>query len=150
MFCKNCGKDIGEARFCQFCGTPSDESNNITVNVVQNDFIKTLGEKIAQIGQEKLITLIAIISTIINIIIRIANNEIVTVYSLLAQDDYFVISNTGRTYMLLVIVIQIITHILLYNNAKKNQSIVSKKSIALAIILIAIQVFAMLLKLPAA
>ena len=40
-----------------------------------------LKDKIKQIGQEKLIKLTSIISTIINIIIRIANNEIEVVYN---------------------------------------------------------------------
>lgn len=149
MFCKNCGKDIGEARFCQFCGTASDGNNNITVNIVQNDFIKTFKDKVMQIGEEKLIKLTAIIATIINVIIRVVNNEIEVVYSLLTQDDYFVISDTGRIYMLMIIAIQIIASVLLYNNARKNQTVVSKKCVILSVTLVAVQIFVMLLRLPA-
>lgn len=149
MFCKNCGKDIGEAKFCQYCGSSNDVNNNITINLVQNDFIKTIKEKIVQIGQEKLIKLTAIIATIINVIIRVVNNEIEVVYSLLAQDDYFVVSDTGRTYMLIVIAIQVVLSTLLYSNAKKSQILISKKATVLSVILIAVQIFAILLRLPA-
>lgn len=149
MFCKNCGKDIGEAKFCQYCGSSNDDNTNITVNLVQKDFIKTVKEKIALIGREKLIKLTAIIAAIINVIIRVANNEIEVVYSLLAQDDYFVVSDTGRKYMLIVIAIQVIVSALLYSNAKKSQIAISKKATILSVVSITVQLFAMLLRLPA-
>ena len=103
MFCKNCRKDIGDAKFCQYCGNQNDSNPNATVNLIQNDLFATIKDKIKQIGQVKLIKLTSIISTIINIIIRIVNNEIEVVYNFLAQDDYLVISESGRSYMLIVI-----------------------------------------------
>lgn len=149
MFCKNCGKDIGDAKFCQYCGNQNDSNPNVTVNLIQNDLFATIKDKIKQIGQVKLIKLTSIISTIINIIIRIVNNEIEVVYNFLAQDDYLVISESGRSYMLIVIALQIIISLFLYRNAKKEQTNISMKVIALFVISLVIQVLAMVLRIPA-
>ncbi len=151
MFCKNCGKDIGDAKFCQYCGSSNEEKQtNITVNLIQEDFVKKIKEKIFEIGHEKLLKLTSLIATIISIIVRIAKNEIETVYGVvLTQDDYFVISDIGRKYMIVVILIQLAISVLLYNNAKKAQAIVSKKTLLLVAASIIIQIFAMILRLPA-
>lgn len=149
MFCKNCGKDIGDAKFCPYCGSQNEGNPNVTVNLSQNYLFTTFKDKIKQIGQGKLIKLISIISIIINIIIRIVNNEIKVVYNFLAQDDYFVISESGRNYMLFVIALQIIISIFLYQNAKKEQTNISKNVIVLFVISLVIQVLTMVLQLPA-
>lgn len=149
MYCKNCGKDIEDAKFCQYCGKPNNENLNVTVNVIQKDLLTTVKGKIKQIGQGKLIKLITIIATIINIIIRIVNNEIKVVYSLLSQEDYFVVSEKGRTYMLIIIVLEIITTFCLYKNAKKDKTKISKGTFVLLVFSLIIQILAMLLQLPA-
>lgn len=150
VFCKNCGKEIGDAKFCQYCGSSNDHNATVTINLVQNDLFTTIKEKIMQIGHEKLIKLIAWISTIINLIIRVVKNEIEVVYSVTyAQDDYYVISESGRNYMLLVIALQIILSVFLYRNAKKKEIAVSKKVIVLSAILLGIQILAMVMRFPA-
>lgn len=149
MFCKNCGKDIGDAKFCQYCGSQNEGNPNVTVNLIQNDLFTTIKDKIKQIGQGKLIKLISIISILINIIIRIVNNEIKVVYNFLAQDDYLVISESGRNYMLIVIALQTIISLFLYRNARKEETNISKNVIILFVISLVIQVLAMVLQLPA-
>lgn len=37
MFCKNCGKDIGDAIFCPYCGTKNVVENNDGQNEVHED-----------------------------------------------------------------------------------------------------------------
>ncbi len=102
-----------------------------------------------QIGHEKLIKLIAWISTFINLIIRVVKNEIEVVYNFLAQDDYYVVSESGRNYMLLVFALQIILSAFVYRNAKKKEIVVSKKVIVLSVVLLAIQILAMVMRFPA-
>lgn len=150
MYCKNCGKDIGDAKFCQYCGSQNEGNPNVTVNLIQNDLFTTIKDKIKQIGQEVLIKFIAAIAVVINLIIRIANNEIEVVYSItFAQDDYFVVSQSGRNYMLIVCALQIIVSLFLFQNAKKEQNNISKKAIVLFVISLAVQVLAMTLRIPA-
>lgn len=150
MFCQNCGKDMGGAKFCQYCGGSNDAPPSVTVNLIQNDVFTTLRDKIKQIGQERLIKFIAVMAAVINVIIRIANNEIEVVYSVtFAQDDYLVLSESGRNYMLIVCALQIVISLFLFRNAKKEQTHISKKAIVLFVISLAIQVLAMVLRVPA-
>ena len=149
MYCKNCGKDIGDAKFCQYCGNQNDGNANVTVKLIGSDLFTTIEDKIKQIGHEKLIKLTLMLSTVINIILRILNNEIEVVYNFLAQDDYYVLSESGRNYILIVIALQIIISLFLYRNAKKAQTLISKKVIVLFVISLVIQVWVMVLRLPA-
>ncbi len=152
MFCRNCGKDIGDAKFCQYCGKPSGEESKNT-HWLQNELFIGIKNKIKQIikgiGQEKLLNLIAWISAIMSIVIRIVNNEIKTVYDFLTQEDYFVVSENGRKYMLIIIVFQIVISLLLYGNAKKERINISKTTIVLFFVSLVIQILATVVKLPA-
>ncbi len=109
----------------------------------------TIKDKISQIGQNKLVKIITIIITIINMIVRRVNNEIKVVYSFLAQDDYFVVSEKGRTYMLIIIALHILITFCLCKSAKKEERKVSKGTTVLVIFSLIIQVLAMLLQIPA-
>ena len=149
MFCKNCGKDIGDAKFCQYCGGSNDSTPNVIVNISRNDLFATIKDKIKQIGQEKLIKVISIVAAAVSIIIRIVHNEIEVVYNFLAQDDYYVVSSTGRIYMLIVMALQVVLSLFLYKSAKNEQVKISKKTIIVFTIFLAIQVLAMILRIPA-
>ena len=149
MFCKNCGKDIGDANFCQYCGYSNDSNPNITVNLIQKDLLETVKDKIKQIGHSKLIKIVAIISAIISVIIRIVSNEIEVVYYALAQDDYLVVSESGRKYMVILIALQAIITLFLFSNAKKEQIKNSRGTITLFIISLLIQILSMVLRFPA-
>ena len=149
MFCRNCGKDIGDAKFCQYCGKQKDGDSAITIKLVQSDFIKTAIKRIDAIGTDKLIASLAAVSAIISIIIRFLNTEILTVYHVFAEDDYFTISKRGRTSILVVVIIQTLISFLLYRNAKKAEGSIAKRSIILFIISLLIQIMAMILKFPA-
>lgn len=37
MFCYKCGKDIGDAKFCPYCGTPIDEMNHQGYQPIQSN-----------------------------------------------------------------------------------------------------------------
>ena len=149
MYCKKCGKDIGEAKFCQYCGNSNDCTVGENVNSPNNDFLTTIKNKIKEIGHEKLIKLIAFFSVVISVIIRIIHNEIETVYDILVQEDYFVVSDIGRKYMLFMVVVQCVLSAFLYTNAKKEQTIVSKKTVFLFAVSLAVQILAMVLRFPA-
>ena len=149
MFCKNCGKDIGDAKFCQHCGNSNESIPKITVEVSQKDFFAVVKDKIKQIGQGKLLKVISIIAAIVNIVIRVVNNEIEVVYYALAQDDFFVLSEEGRKYMIIVIALQSVLALFLHSNARKENVIIPNSSRVIFVVSLIIQVLAMVLRLPA-
>ena len=149
MFCKNCGKDIGDAKFCQYCGYSNDINPNTTANPNQNNLFTTIKDGINQIGYNKLIDFLSMISAIISIAIRIINNEIEVIYYFLAQDDYFVISESGRKYIIIVIALQTIITLFYFLCTKKEQIKNPTQTIVLFIVSLVIQILAMMLRIPA-
>lgn len=145
MFCKNCGKEIGEAKFCQYCG-----SQNIdTPNQTGKDLFADFKNQINKIGYDKLVKSISLILGIISIIIRFLNNETQTVYHFLAQDDYLIINATGRNYILIALAIQIVLSAFLIKSAKQDKTPIAKKSYILPIVSVVVMILAMVIKLPA-
>lgn len=88
MFCRKCGKEIGDSNFCSECGEPVNSNSVHTQTVKVNEIFSMLFVKVKEIGHEKLLKLACALSTVINLIVRITNNSITVVYSALAQDDF--------------------------------------------------------------
>ena len=149
MFCRNCGKEIGDAKFCPHCGQISGIEAPVAKEEKFSDLLVILKKKIGKIGHERLIRIIACIATVINIIIRITENEIEVVRVALAYDDYYVISEDGKTKMLIVLGIHILAAVLLWYDGKKSSISVSKKTVIISLALLVIQIVAMLLRFPA-
>ena len=146
MFCKNCGKDIGDAKFCQYCGFCNDNTPKSSGSV---EFLKAAEEKIIKFGHNKVINIISGLFLIISLIIRIVNNEIDIVYVLFAQDDYYVISEGGRTAVIVLIAIQVISSVLLYIHARYKRISVSIGVVAFFLISVVIQILMISIRLPA-
>lgn len=145
MFCRNCGKEIGKVNFCQYCG-----SQNIdTAKQNEKDSFADLKNRIDKIDCDKLLKSISLILTAISVLIRFLNNETQTVYHFLAQDDYLIISETGRNCILIVLAIQIALSVILIKCAKKNETLIAKKSYILPIVSVVVMILAIFIKLPA-
>lgn len=145
MFCKNCGKEIGEAKFCQYCGN----QNSDTPTQNDKDLFTRLKVSVNKIGYEKLLKYISLILGIISVIIRFLNNETQTVYNFLAQDDYLVISANGRNYILIALAIQIVLSFFFIKCAKQDNLPIAKKTYILPIVSVVVMILAMVIKLPA-
>lgn len=145
MFCRKCGKEIGEVKFCPFCGEETEMNHS---NAAYKGTAHEVMQKIRNFGQVKLINIISLFSALIGVIVRIKNNEIEVVYSALASDDYFVLSEQGKVAMLWIMAVQILLCGILYYDAKKT-SYIFKSDMVLAIVMLAVQVLAMVLRMPA-
>ena len=150
MYCRNCGKDIGDSKFCPECGTSSGDAPVNSQSFQIGPVVESLKQKVKAFGHEKLFRIISGAAAAVNVAIRLFHNEIETEYSVtFAQDDYFVISEQGRTWMLVCFVVQLLLMGLTWYDAKKENIAVSKKTIILAAGLLLVQVVALMLKFPA-
>lgn len=145
MFCKNCGKEIGEAKFCQYCGS----SNDIGIKSDKKDFFGSIKQFIEKTGYDRLIKSTSLILGVISVIIRFLNNETQTVYHFLAQDDYLIISTNGRNYILIALAIQIVLSFFFIKCAKQDNVSIAKKTYILPIVSVVVMILAMVIKLPA-
>lgn len=145
MFCKNCGKEIGDAKFCQYCGG----SNSQETLQNKKDWFADLKNLVAKTGYDKLLKLSSLILGAVSVIIRLLNNEVQTVYHLLAQDDYLIISTNGRNYILIALAIQILLSVFFIECAKKEKAPIAKKTYLLTVASLVIMILAIVLKIPA-
>lgn len=152
MFCRNCGKDIGDSKFCPNCGqsaaleTPAAPTGNTPDSLIK---------KIRVIGHGRLMTLPSLAATAISIVIRLCNNELETVYSMLSSDDYFVLAESARGWILALMGLQILWDAFLLYDYKREADEFPMAcdfptgSVIGAIFLLAVQAAAMLLRFPA-
>lgn len=145
MFCSKCGKDIGDAKYCPYCGAKAGS----TIGDVNNQPRSVETSGISQFGHGTLIKLLSVVGTIINLVIRYLNSEIEVVYNLFAQDDYYVLSEDARIWMLLVMAAEILLLFALWHDAKNKKIKISVGSIICFILLLAVQIAVMLLRIPA-
>ena len=176
MFCRFCGKEINDVKYCPHCGKSVDKAS------FDADAIKKAAANIKKaaltVGYNKLFMLTAIIGTVINFIVRICCNEITVVRVALVQDDYYRLSGLGRVWTVVIILIQILIYAALWFDAKKgrsrssdfvsdntetglteserepdascvNSAVIEKKAYIIAGILLLIQIAVMLLSIPA-
>lgn len=149
MFCRNCGQEIGDARFCRYCGTAADGTGNGNTAGNQNNFFASLGNTVKKIGHGQLCNWLSVVFSGFGIVNRVLNNEIFTEFHILAQDDFLVISENGRTYGMIAVLLHSSLSAWLLWNAKKEQVSVPKKSFIVFALSLVIQVLAMTLRLPA-
>ena len=149
MFCVKCGQEIGEAKFCQYCGYPAT-ATPVQNNVPSSEYAyKPLLVRLQEFDYGKLISIVSVVLAAIGMFIRYGNNEIETVRYGLAFDDYYVISEEGRSKIVTVIMIHIIlTGILIYlgMNSKKKVSVFP---ILLAVVALGVLIAAMTMRFGA-
>lgn len=110
MFCKKCGKDIGDAKFCPWCGQATDEKEK-TLSVLADfsfkEGVSVLFKKIEEFGYAKAWNCTTILATIAGLAVRVFSNNIkVKYYEGMSwlQDDYFAISENGRNIIICIMV----------------------------------------------
>ena len=147
MFCPKCGKELTDsANFCSSCGYKINSNCNYSIYERISILLDALFKKYEA---NWIIKKIAAISTLLSIAIRIVCNEVYTVYSLLAQDDWFVISDSGKRLIIAVNIVTILLYAGIVAYGKTKGFHTEKKSLIAAIVGIAISVLCMLFRIPA-
>ena len=150
MFCIKCGKEISEeSNFCPNCG----HQRNNTISSPKMEGEQPVGsnnvdwcKKIDYIGVFKILSLICIP---VIIWLRICFNEIEVVYSALAQDDYYVISDEGITWLSFVSIVYFVGGVILLSCARKYNQKISAMHIVSLITVLLLCVVAAVLRFPA-
>ncbi len=151
MFCKNCGSEIrDDVNFCPHCGygkNTQDSAKGFEVDV--SKLFQKLQSFLEKLDFSKLLKLSAVFVTAINILIRFCSNKIVTEYSLLAQDDYIVVSDSGKVWIWIITVLYALLCAGLVYWRKKKELSVERNAVIAVIAAVAVSVIAVVLRLPA-
>lgn len=158
MFCRNCGKEIWEdANFCPHCG--HREKDGAAFRKYQIDlssisvFVSKAFAKFVKIFEShdagKIIKILSYVTFGINLLIRVFSNEIITISYALARDDYYAVSQSGKTWMYVICALcaAVCAGIIWICNRKEIH--LEKKSLIPAIIALVISVIAAELQIPA-
>lgn len=149
MYCRKCGKEIEEDSFCKYCGEPAYEGLARDEGISFSEALVKIREKIRGFGHEKMVNMVSWLAAIAGVVNRIMHNEIEIVYSVLAQDDYFVLAEESRKFAIAIIGIQIILCGLLMFDVRKTKIGVGKGVYISVAITLLIQIAAMMLRIPA-
>lgn len=149
MYCRKCGKEIEEDSFCKYCGQPTQEGMARNEGLSFSETLMIIREKIRVFGHEKIINIVSWLAAAMGVVNRIMHNEIEVVYSVLAQDDYFVLAEENREFAITLIGIQIILCGLLMFDVNKRKIWVGKGMYVSFVITLLIQIAAIMLRIPA-
>lgn len=149
MYCRKCGKDIEEDSFCKYCGEAAQEGMARDEGISFSESLMKIREKIRVFGHEKLINIVSWVAAVVGVANRIMHNEIEVVYSVLAQDDYYVLAEESREFAIAIIGIQIILCGLLMYDVNKRKIWVGKGMYVSFVITLLIQMVALMLRIPA-
>lgn len=144
MFCGRCGKDIDDAAYCPFCGTPVRNS----LTPPSGDFANSISIWIRKVGYESLAKWISVWSTVLAFLIRIICNETISENMAIYYAHYEVLSSEGKLIAYLLIILQAIATPLLWREAKKNNRAFEVKDIVIIGILIAVQFLLICIEIP--
>lgn len=149
MYCRKCGKEIEEDAFCKYCGEAAQKDMSRDNGFSFSETLMKIREKIRVFGHEKLSNIVSWIAAVLGVANRIMHNEIEVVYSVLAQDDYYVLAEESREFAITIIGIQIILCGLLIYDVNKRKIWVGKGMYISFIITLLIQIVALTLRMPA-
>jgi len=148
MFCANCGKEIGDAKFCQYCGNPTNSVQQKTENPAQKVQPAPSKNSTNAKSYGSFINLISLCGAMVSILIRIIHNTEEEIWDIFSSEISYIVSETGRNYMITVMVVQGILSALFYTLAKTARVKVPGKVCIWMIVSLIIQVVAMLLRVP--
>lgn len=149
MFCRACGKEIrDDAIFCPYCGHKEREkTGKIELNVDFSGIVQKGKQLIDKVGVVKLVNALSVTVGGINLLIRVFSNQVVTEYVALAQDDYYVLTDAGRNWMIVIMVLYAaLCGGLLYHENKRGIKINNQSAftvvgvLVLSIILISLRI----------
>ena len=146
MFCVKCGREIGDAKFCQFCGQPTSA---VPMQNGTSQVLEKVSEKLKEFGYGKLISIASVVWAAVGVFIRSRNEVLETVRYGLAFDDYYVISEEGRSKIVTVMMIHIVLTIILFWLGKKSKDRIPMLAILLAVVAIGVMVAAMTVRISA-
>ena len=155
MFCKKCGKDIGDAKFCPWCGQATDEKEKTLSVLADFSFkngVSVLFKKIEQFGYAKAWNCTTILATIAGLAVRVFSNDIkVKYYEGMSwlQDDYFAISENGRNTIICIMVAELLLSLLLRFLDKKGETTIKKCQYILLGISLLLQIGMITIQFPA-
>ena len=149
MYCRKCGKEIEEDSFCKYCGEPAQGGKTKGEDFSFSEVLTKLREKIRVFGHERLIKAVSWIAAAVGVVNRFMHNEVEVEYSLLAQDDFFVLAEESRGFATTIMVIHIILCGLLIYDVRKKDIWVGKSMYIIFVITLLIQIAAMMLRVPA-
>lgn len=150
MYCKFCGKEIDEnVSFCQYCGGnikgESTRSNGINIE----DTVKNFKSLLEKLDFAKFMSVFSVVLFILSIIIRFTSQEVITVQYFLAYDDYYVLSASGKFWILFFVFIQAAVLFACNYFGKKHNKAIKMKYNILPLIAIIIEIILAFLQLPA-
>lgn len=150
MYCRNCGKEIGEDSFCKFCGEPTQAGAARKDKINFMEHFESVREKIRVFGHDRLIHILSWLAAAVGVINRFMHNEIETVYVALAQDDYYVLAAESSGFAQTIIWIQVVICGLLCADVWSRKIWISKGAYVSFVVTLLIQLGALLLRIPAA
>lgn len=151
MFCRSCGKEIREdANFCPHCGhRERGDMQKAAVQINVTGMMQKINALIGKIGFSKLVAILSSVTAVVNVLIRICSNEIVTEYSLLAQDDFLVITDAGRTWILVITALYAIMSVGMLYLRKKEGEALEHKSLLIMAAAVVVSLLVLFLRIPA-
>lgn len=158
MFCRNCGKEIWEdANFCPHCGHREKDESVSGKNPIDLSFISVIVSKayakLVKVFESydagQIVKIFSYVTLGINLLIRIFSNEVITISYALARDDYYAVSQSGKTWMLMLCALCFAASAGIIWICKRKEIPFEKKSLIPTIIALVISVVAAVIQIPA-
>lgn len=147
MFCSKCGRELqDDANFCPNCG---NDRHGMRGRGAVMQFTESLDAFFKKYDAEWMLKKLSIVLTIVSVAFRIIFNEVETEYHLLAQDDYYVIGDTGRFLIIAACVIAVMLSAGIFAYYKTKEMDIKAKPFAAVAIGIAVSILFMLIRIPA-
>lgn len=147
MFCPKCGQEINDGtNFCPNCGF---DRNGIRSNGIAGTVMEKLDAIFNRYDSGWIIKRISIILTVVSVVLRVIFNEITTQYYALAQDDYFAISDTGKSLIIALCIAAALLSVGIFFYCKIRNLSVENKSLIPAAVGILLSILFVIIRIPA-
>ena len=146
MFCTNCGKEIGEVKFCSYCGAPVKTAKKS--NESAQSRLQEFRENVRIYGHARITNIISVVCAVLAILIRWTNTaEEIGWVTAVGLGTFYVISEQGKTWLTYLIALQVVSSGVVLLDAKKADIGIPKSTWFFAIATLAIEILAIKLRL---